>query len=191
MCSIDSDPMAYKRDASLSYVEGSSFRQLAEAAIKLRTEDLNEKVLTFEPTQNDIIFKVPNGREARKIYYKQELTERETQGLEEFNAWISENNLPMPIGMIDEHNFALRFLSDNNYNNQFAYDKLLENDRFMKEELLPRFKNPERFIEIMNKGVMYGYKRDKQMRPIWIVNIRKLFDAGLTNEELIEAQDFL
>ena len=190
-CSIDSDPMAYMRDASLSFAEGSTYRELAQAAISLRTEDINEKVLSFEPSLKDIIFTVPNGRQARKIYYNQELEEHEIRGLEEFKAWIKENNKPLPMGMIDEHNFPLRFLSDNNYNNQFAYDRLLANDKWMKEEMLPMFKNPEKVIKTINKGYIYSYGRDKSMRPVWIVNLRKMFDSGFTNDEFWDAQNFL
>lgn len=57
----------------------------------------------------------------------------------------------------------------------------------MKDEMLPQFKNPEKIAEIMNMGFIYSYGRDRSMRPIWIVNCRKLLDSGLSNAELYDA----
>ena len=59
------------KDMTLAFAEGSAPRLLAEAAIKYRTEDVGDKVLAYEPSEEDKFETVPStGRYARRIYYK-------------------------------------------------------------------------------------------------------------------------
>ena len=63
---------------TLAFEEGSANRLLAEAALLFRTEDLSDKVLAHEPSEESKFETVlSTGRYARSIYYKQELRERE------------------------------------------------------------------------------------------------------------------
>ena len=58
----------------------------------------------------------------------------------------------------------------------------------MRDKMLPMFKNPERVIKIMKAGFMYAYRRDKSMRPVWIINMRKMYDLGYTDDDCMVAQ---
>jgi len=74
---------------------------------------------------------------------------------------------------------------------QATYDNLIDNDKWLREKLVPRLENPGRALELCKKGVVYGYKRTKSMSPIIIINLRKVVDNGVKEDELDEIIDFL
>lgn len=43
---------------------------------------------------------------------------------------------------------------------------------------------------MLEKGILYGYGRDAKMRPILILNVRKLIDAGLDPANCFDFVDF-
>ena len=139
------------RDSSLTYTEGSIFKQLAEAAIKYRTQEISDEVMAFEPEEDDKFETISDGSYVRRVYYKQELRERERQGVDEFREWARANNKPVPEGMLDDHNYELRFLNLNNYNNEKALDEMIQNDAWMRESALARFEDPgERLMGVLS-----------------------------------------
>ena len=61
----------------------------------------------------------------------------------------------------------------------------------MREEMLPRLQNPGRFFDLIKKGGLYAYGRDKQMSPIVVINLRKSYDMGYSADEVAKAYEFL
>ena len=86
----------FVKDSPLTYEEGSIFKQLAEAAIKYRTQEISDEVMAFEPNEEDKFETISNGSYVRRVYYKQHLREREKQGVDEFRQWVKANNKPVP-----------------------------------------------------------------------------------------------
>ena len=50
--------------------------------------------------------------------------------------------------------------------------------------------NIEPFLQHLNSGIIYGYKRDKNQRPIIVVNVRRVINAKMTLEALMATVDF-
>jgi len=46
------------------------------------------------------------------------------------------------------------------------------------------------FLQELNSGIMYAYKRDKSLRPVVIVNVRRIIDTGISIEKLVQLSDF-
>ena len=89
----------------------------------------------------------------------------------------------MPTGFTDEHNYDLRFLNTMSYNHEKVYAKILENERLINEEVIQTMNSYEKLRELIDKGILYGYGRDKKLRPIFIVNFRRLVDNNVGVEE--------
>ena len=86
----------------------------------------------------------------RRIYSGMKLKEREQRGVDEFRAWLAETGRPVPLGMTDDHNFDLRFLNLSDYDHEVAYTELLQNDKWMREHLVPLFENPGKYLKFAN-----------------------------------------
>lgn len=91
---------------------------------------------------------------------------------------------------MDEHNYDLRVLNTIKWDHQQAYEEILEIERMIQEELVPNLKQFEKFKEMLEQGFLYGHARDSKMRPVVILNLRKLVDAGLEVQDFIELNDF-
>ena len=77
----------------------------------------------------------------------------------------------MPRGLTDVHNFDLRSLYEvlqyhrhehrslETSQLQAAYDHLIDNDKWIRERLVPLLEDPGEALESCKKGVIYGYKR--------------------------------
>ena len=97
----------------------------------------------------------------------------------------------MPTGFTDEHNYDLKFLNTMNYNHEKVYDEILENERLINEEVIQTMNSYEQLRELIDKGIIYGYGRDRKMRPIIIVNFRKLVDNNVDVDEFFKLNDFI
>ena len=97
----------------------------------------------------------------------------------------------MPPGFTDEHNYDLKFLNTMNYDHEKVYDEILENVRLINEEVIDTMNSYEKLRELIDKGILYGYGRDKKMRPILIVNFRRLVDNGVDVDDFFKLNDFI
>ena len=97
----------------------------------------------------------------------------------------------MPTGFTDEHNYDLKFLNTMNYNHEKVYDEILENERLINEEVIQTMNSYETLRELIDKGILYGYGRDKKMRPIFIVNFRRLVDSAIEVDEFFKLNDYI
>ena len=77
------------------------------------------------------------------------------------------------------------------YDNELAYEELLTADKWLREHLVPLFEDPGKYLEFAQTGALYGYKRDIGMKPIIIMNIRKMIDIGLSYDEIETLNDLV
>jgi len=61
----------------------------------------------------------------------------------------------------------------------------------MREHLVPLFENPGKYLKFANQGAIYSYKRDKTMKPIIVMNIRKMIDINMQYDEIEILNDFV
>ena len=61
----------------------------------------------------------------------------------------------------------------------------------MREHLVPLFENPGKYLKFANQGAIYIYKRDKTMKPIIVMNIRKMIDINMQYDEIEILNDFV
>ena len=57
--------------------------------------------------------------------------------------------------------------------------------------MLPLIENPGRIRDLLQMGAMYGYRRDKNMSPILILNVRLALDSGFLAPEIAQSSNFL
>lgn len=129
------------------------------AAAKLPVPDyvMNDQIRALEVTEEDLYFTVSDGRYVNRIYSGVELREPERVEVEKFGAWVAENQLFMPSGFTDEHNYVLRYLNTAKQDYQQVYDDIIENDRYLRNVVVPLFENYENMIDLLESGVIYGY----------------------------------
>ena len=59
------------------------------------------------------------------------------------------------------------------------------------EEVVPILSRLDEFSDLSEQGMVYGHGRDAKMRPIIIVNIRRLIDSGMDVTSFLELNDFI
>ena len=72
-----------------------------------------------------------------------------------------------------ENNDDLRFLSINSWDFQKAYDGMLENENWLLNFQTPLFGRYEEFQPYLNEGIVYGYHRDTQNRPMFVYDLKR------------------
>ena len=81
---------------------------------------------------------------------------------------------------------VLRFLQGLEWDYQKTFDEIYEHSLWRKTLNL----NMSEFLEDLNKGIIYGVRRDINMRPIIIVNVRRLVDSAMPVERLLQVTTF-
>lgn len=114
------------------------------------------------------------------------MREREETHLTDFRNFLKVKNLTLPEGYDDENRMVLRFLQGLKWDYQKTYDEILEHSIWHKSLDL----NYESYREELELGVIYGVRRDKNMRPIIIINVRRMVDSGISVDRLIAVTNF-
>ena len=96
----------------------------------------------------------------------------------------------MPLGYSDEHNYDYRYLLQNKFDKELAYNAIVENDRWLREDLIPLFEAYEEVLPLLEKGYVYGHGRDRYNRPILVTNARKIIDDNAQLDDLVKMQTF-
>lgn len=148
---------------------------------------MNEETKKYEPTLEDLFFVIPSGDYQRLVFTNHELRERETKHTEDFRKFLGEKNLSLPAGYDDDKRLMLRFLQKMKWDYQKSYDAIMENDAWRKGV---NVSNIEPLMKDLNAGWLYAYKRDKSMRPVIIVSVRRIIDSRVTIEHLVTVTDF-
>ena len=71
------------------------------------------------------------------------------------------------------------------------YEEILETERLINEEVIQILNSYEKLRTVINKGILYGYGRDKKNRPIMIMNGRRLVDNNIDIDEFFEINDYI
>ena len=72
----------------------------------------------------------------------------------------------------------LRYLEGNQYKHQESYDNIIRYHEFIGQQFPMNPSVIEKYIDALNKGVVYAYKRDKGFRPICVCMVKKLPEMG-------------
>lgn len=156
---------------------------------------ISEKALAFKITSADQLYHtIDDGRYTRKIYKRDDLNVEEHNLMDEFKAYIKtfkDEHQELLTWAFDEHNFALRFLSSYQYDFEKSLKQLTKVQDWLRDELPARLANLEKWRPYLEDGVIYAHGRDKQMRPILHVNIKKLGNIGIDNDSLLGLIDYV
>ena len=148
---------------------------------------MNEEVKEHEPSLEDIFFIIPTGDYQRLLFQGLDLREREETHLQDFRSFLTVKGMTLPSGYDDEDRHVLRFLQGLKWDYQKTYDEILEHAQWRSSVDL----NYESFRDDLELGVMYGVRRDKSMRPIIIINVRRMIDTGIGVDRLVNMANFL
>jgi hypothetical protein len=148
---------------------------------------INDAVKAYEPTLEDTFFIIPSGDYQRLIFSGMQLRDREETHLNDFRGYLTTNNLQIPEGYDNASMLILRFLQKMHWDYKKAYDAIIENHTW---RLGVNVTNIEPVLADLQKGWIYCYKRDKSMRPIMIVSVRRLIDANVSLEQAVNVADY-
>ena len=95
-------------------------------------------------------------------------------------------NLTLPPGYDDENRMVLRFLQGLKWDYQKTYDEILEHAEWKKTLNL----DLNQFREDLELGVIYGVRRDRNMRPVIIINVRRMVDSRIPVDRLLAVTNF-
>ena len=107
-----------------------------------------------------------------------ELREKEEEALESFREHCKENNITIPEGYDDDSRFVLRVLQGKKWKNDVAAAEIISHSEW-KQATYPLQYDPIK--EMLVKGVIYAHKRDKQMRPVIVVNCAMILENAVSN----------
>ena len=68
---------------------------------------------------------------------------------------------------------------------------LVQMQDWLRDDLPARLNNFEKWRPYLEAGVIYAHGRDKQMRPIMYINMKKLGEIGIDYETLIGLSDYV
>ena len=147
---------------------------------------MNDAVREYEPTLEDQFFIIPSGDYQRILFQGLELREREETHLNDFRTFLQVKNLTLPEGYDDENRMVLRFLQGLKWDYQKTYDEIVEHSQWKKTLNL----DLNQFREDLELGVVYGVRRDINMRPVIIINVRRMIDSRIPVDRLIALTNF-
>ena len=114
------------------------------------------------------------------------MREREETHLTDFRKFLEVKKFTLPAGYDDENRLVLRFLQGLKWDYQKTYDEILEHAEWRSKINM----DPTQYLEDLEKGVLYGMRRDKMMHPVIIINVRRLIDTKMELESLLGMADF-
>ena len=121
----------------------------------------------FEPSSKEEFLTLPNGEYQRLIFMETELKQKEEDHLENFRQYCKDNNINLPQGYDDDSRFALRILQGKKWKYDVAAAEIISHHEW-KTATYPLHFDPIK--DVLNLGVIYGFKRDNCFRPVIIVD---------------------
>ena len=97
----------------------------------------------------------------------------ETDLIDGFVTWAEEQGKVVPEWAIDQHNFALRWISSYQRDYQRTWDALMNWAEWADGNSDRLVNDYEKLKPLIEKGILYGYGRDKFQRPIIYFNFKK------------------
>ena len=148
---------------------------------------INDAVRSYEPRLEDQFFTLESGDYQRLIFINQKLRDKEENHLNDFRNFLKVKNLTLPAGYDDENRLVVRLLQKMHWDYQKTYDQINLHSQWLKNCNISNIEPVRPWLE---QGFMYGYMRDKSLRPIIIVNVRKLADSKISIDQIVETADF-
>jgi len=161
---------------------GGEFLNVGDAPEKV----INNHVREYEPTLEDTFFIIPSGDYQRLLFQGLDLRDREETHLNDFRNFLKVKNLSLPEGYDDDNRMVLRFLQGLKWDYQKTYDEVVEHSEWRKTLNL----DFNSYREDLELGVVYGIRRDKNMRPVIIINVRRMIDSRIGVDRLIAVTNF-
>ena len=127
----------------------------------------------------------------RRVFYNQNYTDFEKKALLEFKQIINLNSLKLPDYFQDYFLLAFIYAEEGNLNK--SYKRIIEYLKFCERTFPITISPSSKVIEILNKGFIYIYGRDKRFRPIIVcqANVFEKYYKEYQTEELLLATSFL
>ena len=67
---------------------------------------------------------------------------------------------------------------------------MVEHEKWTLEQQIQLFSRFREFEPYLNAGVFYGYRRDKQSRPVIVFSMKRALDNRMEVEQFLELADF-
>jgi len=138
-----------------------------------------QEAWNYEPPKDAVFFMFPNGDKHRRIFSPpQVLDEEEEKKIDEFENYLKDNNLSLPEGFTLRDAFKHLVVTDDN---KKAYEGVI-----FQHETLNKLRpvSQDGLESLLQSGMFYFCNRDKNYRPICILNLKKFVDQTFTDEEL-------
>ena len=135
--------------------------------------------MNFDPPQDAVFFMLPKGDKHRRIFAEpQTLEDWEQRIVDEFEAYLKENKLTLPEGYTLRDAYKHLVVTGDN---KKAYDGVVFQYETLKKIRPVKMEGIEHLLE---SGMFYFCNRDKNYRPICILNLKKFVNEDFTDEEL-------
>jgi len=135
----------------------------------------------FVPNDEDIF--VITGKDKQRLIFGEplEFEAEEIKHGEEFKHYLEDNDLSVPETYDFREQF--RFYQGCNYDPKMTYEGILENHQFISENIPVEVEGVEEFLQ---NGMVYFYKRDIHFRPVCIINVKKLVNADIEEDQILK-----
>ena len=144
------------------------------------------EMLSWHPEAEELMF-----QQTRLIFYSEDYPydTNELQLIMNFRVYCLMTNRKLP----EQNEEILRSLLVNDLNNKQAYDAIIDKENF-KKKMFPIEVN-ENMMRLLRCGGVYVHGRDKNLRPIVVLNVQNLLmqqkHFGEENDDLIHMFIFL
>ena len=118
------------------------------------------------------------------------LTPKEQASLDGFRKYLQDNRIVLPEGYDDAERLIQRFLEGSQFRYKEAYESLMVHHKFIQTFPI-QLHEYKAWVEELNKGYAYVYKRDRSFRPIFHMNLKKLKKVKTDHDTLIKMCSFM
>lgn len=105
------------------------------------------------------------------------MREKEETHLEQFREYCKQNQIVIPAGYDDDNHFLLRILQGKKWKYDVAAATMIELNDWKVSTYPIQY---DAIKSTLEKGIVYGYGRDKRFRPIIVVNCQKILDNAVS-----------
>ncbi|EGR29816.1 hypothetical protein IMG5_148000 [Ichthyophthirius multifiliis] len=139
-------------------------------------------VYNINHDQNYILAKKSNGKKIRNIFYNVTLTDQEEQEINQFEDFLKQQNINLPIKW--ERITSLKYLYVQDFNYKKSFETIKNHIQWLNNQ---QIQNPQQQIidKYLNAGFIYTFGRDNQYRPIVIINADKLKALKAGKQEMV------
>ena len=121
------------------------------------------------------------------IFTEVDLRPKEDEHLDNFREHCKKQNIDIPEGYDDESRFVLRVLQGKKWNYEVTINQIIAHNVW-KKATYPLQYDPIK--DILNTGVIYGFKRDRNMRPVIVVDCQKIIELSDKIDLLVSATNY-